>query len=156
MPAEHLLYFFECLGDLLLCVSCHKAETNERIGRRNGRRNHRVDKDALLKELGSDEESEVVVADVKWNNRSLGVANLATHLFEALKGIVGDVPQVLLTLGLAFKNVERGAHGGGRGRSDACGEDIGALMVTQEVGNDLVGGDEATQRSKRLAESTHD
>ena len=61
---------------------------------------------------------------------------------------VGENPEGVLTLRLGLHNLQGLEGGGCGGRGDGGGEDVGAGVVTEEVGDFLVGGYEASQRGE--------
>ena len=65
---EYFLDAFEGTVNLLDGVSCHQAEADESILRRNCWRNYWVDKDAFLKQVAGNSECLVVVADKQWDD----------------------------------------------------------------------------------------
>ena len=118
VAAEDFADFLKGFSDLLAGVSGHEAETDEGVLRRNGGRDDGVDKDAFFEEFTGDLECQHVVADVEGNDGRRCVADLKSELLEAVEGIVGEFPQVVLTIGLFLHDFESCKGGGCR-----CGSD---------------------------------
>lgn len=124
--AEDFLNFLKSSLDLSPCVGCHEAEADESVVGSDSGGNDGVDKDAFLEEVAGDFKSLEVVADVKGNDGSGGVADFTTHVAETFESEVGVFPKHLLKLGLAFHDVDCLEGGGGGSGSDRSGEDVGA------------------------------
>ena len=138
----------KCKCHLLLGVRCHKAKTDERVVGRHCRRDHRIDEDSLVEQVTRDGERLVVVSDVKRDDGGLGVTDFKSHLAESVQRIVGDVPQVLLSLRLGEHDVECSAHSGSRcvqsvpqrrfDRVHQRKEPAGESQLLREQGKDVV------------------
>lgn len=126
VSAEHFLYLFECGGHLLLGVGGHQREAYKRVMRCDGGGDNGVDEDALLQKVAGDGECLVVVAYKQGYDGRRCRADLASHVAESVEGVVGDFPQVFLTLRLGNHDVDGLEGGYRRGGGDACREDIGA------------------------------
>ena len=106
-------------------MGSHEAEADECVVGSDSWRNDRIDKDALIQQVTSDGKRLVVVTDEQGNDGSFGVADLTTHITESLQCLMGDFPQVLLTLGLSDKDINS-LHCSSR----RCGSDAGSEDVT--------------------------
>ena len=124
MCFKYLLNCFERASDLLLSVSSHKRVADESIVRSYGRRHYRVDKYAFFEQVVSDFESLVVVANIERDDWSRCVTDFATHRLEAVKGKLGDFPEVFLAFRLREHDVKSCVDCSCRARSDAGCEDI--------------------------------
>ena len=124
--AEDLLNLFQCKCHLLVGVSGHEAEANERVVGCHSGRNDGIDKDALVQQVARDGERLVVITDEQRDDGSLGMADFTTHIAESLQCLMSDFPEVLLTLGLTDENINSLHRCGSRCGGDAGGEDIAA------------------------------
>ena len=122
--AEYLSYFFKSFVHLLGGVCSHKREADKSILRGYGRRNYRIYENTFLKEVGSDSECLKVVANEQRYNRSACVTDFTAETAEALESLVGQFPQMLLTLGLFNHDVDCLKSGSRRRGCDAGGENI--------------------------------
>lgn len=154
--AEHFLELVEGEFNLLLGVGGHEREADESVLRSDRGGYHGVHEETLVEELAGDMVGLVVVADEEGDDRGAGFADFAAHIAESLEGEVGYLPEVFLALRLLLHYVDCLEGGGGGGGSDRGCEDIGAGMVAEEVGDFLVGCDEAAEGSERLGEGAHD
>ena len=145
---EYLLDLLEGDGDLLVGMGCHEAEADERVVGRHSRRNNRVDKDSLVQEVARDGESLVVVTDEKRDDGSLGVTDFTSHITESLQRLMGNLPQVLLTLRLGNEDINRLHCSCRRSRGNAGREDVAARMMTQVISDDLAGIDKISYSKK--------
>ena len=82
---EGEIYLFDGVGS-------HQREAYQRVARWNGRRDDWIDKDTFVHQHAGDKQGLLEVAHKEWNDRGGGVTNLASHLAEALEGMVGDSP----------------------------------------------------------------
>ena len=121
---EDLFYGFKRVLHLLARMGSHKGVTNQSVVGSHSGRYHRIHEYALVQQIACHTECLVVIADKQRYDRCLSMPYLKTHLTEALKSEVGDVPKVFLTLRLGEHNVQRGVHGGYAGRGDAGCEDV--------------------------------
>lgn len=147
--------FVDCEVYLLLSVSGHEGDADEGVLRLDGRSYDGRDEYALFEEEVGEEEGLVVVADKERNDRRFGVANLETEVAEGLHGVVGVVPEGLLTLRFGSHNVQSFKYRGGGGGSGRGGEDIGADVMFHPVDGVGIGSNETTDGSQRLGEGAH-
>lgn len=124
-----LEYAGDCLQgavNLLHGVCGHKAEAYKGVGGGYGGRYHGVDEYAFVEEVACDGECLEVVAYEEGDDRGGCVAYLKTCLTESFESVVGELPEVFLTLRLGLHDFESLEGCGRRGRGDAGGEDVGA------------------------------
>ena len=124
MSAEYLLNLFERRGNLFLGVGGHKAESDKSVVRCYCRRNDRIDEYTLFEEIARDSERLEVVADKERYDRRRRIADLTAHIPESIESIIGEFPEILLTLRLVLHDLhglERSSRRRGR---DARSEDI--------------------------------
>ncbi len=126
MLAEYLLDLLESCVYLSFGVGGHEAETDQSVVRGNGGRHHWVDKYTLFKQVAGHCEGLEVVADEQGDDRRGSVAYLAAHGAESLEGLVGELPELLLTLRFLLHDVDGLEGCGGGSGGDGGGEDIGA------------------------------
>ena len=147
---EYFLNAFKSSVDLFDCVCRHKAETNQSVLRRNGRRHNRVYKYAIFKKVASYCKCLVVVADEERNDRSRSVTNLTTDVSESIQCIVCNLPQVFDSFRLAFHNIEGCVYSGCRRWCDAGAEDVRSRVVAEVVCSHRVCRDEASKSGNDL------
>ena len=124
MGSEYLLYLFERDGYLILGVGSHKAETYQSVVRSDGRRDYRIDENAFVLQIAGDGERLEIVTDIEWYDGGRGVADLTAHVAEAFKRVIGDLPEMLLTLGLGLHDLHCLESCCRRCGRDAGGEDL--------------------------------
>ncbi|CDE56591.1 uncharacterized protein BN799_00704 [Prevotella sp. CAG:873] len=103
----------------------------------------------------SDGKSLKIITNEQRYNRRRRIADFEAHATESFKGIVGEIPEMLLTLGLGNHDIYSLECGSGAGRSDAGCEDVATAVVAQEVGYFLVRGNKTTETGKALGERAH-
>ena len=84
------------------------------------------------------------------------MADFTTHIAETIQCVVRQFPQVLDTFRFAQHDIECSAGCCRSGWSITCTEYVRTGVVSQIVDRFLVRSDETADRSKRLAECTHD
>ena len=116
----------------MLC--CHKRETDKGILRRYSRRNNGINKDSLFEQVPRNLERLVIIADKQRNDRRCRVPYLTPYATETIKGVMGNVPQMLNTFGFTFDNVECCRNSSRRCWCNTCTENVGTRVMPQRNG----------------------
>ena len=127
---ETFLDLLQCKIYLLIGVCCHKRETDKGILRRYSRRNNGINKDSLFEQVPRNLERLVIIADKQRNDRRCRVPYLTPYATETIKGVMGNVPQMLNTFGFTFDNVECCRNSSRRCWCNTCTENIGTRVMT--------------------------
>ena len=94
-----------------------------------------------------------------WNDyrddRGLAGQDVEAARAELVAQHLGDLQKAQAALGLLLHDLQRGAHGGHRGRRKARGKHEGTRGVLQVIDDGLLAGDEAADRRQALAEGAH-
>src|SRR5574344_936718 len=141
---ETLVNFIHTKVDLFLAVCSHQSNAYQRIFGRYCGRNNRAYKYALIQQQFRYSKRFFVIAHKERDNRSGGVANFKAQIAETLKGIVCDVPQMLLAFRLATHNFECSNYRSSSSRGNTCRKDVGANRMLHVVDSVLVGSYETT------------
>ena len=75
----------------------------ERILRRNSRRNNRINKNTLIKQIASYPECFLIITNKQRNNRRTCIPYLTTYTSESFQSIIRHVPQVGYTFRLFLR-----------------------------------------------------
>lgn len=148
--------FFDSEIDLLYGMGGHPRETDEGVLRGNCWGDNRIDEDSFVEKHAGHGKGFFVVADEERNDGCGGVANLEACIAEGFEGVVGDFPEVFLTLGFGAHDFEGCEDGCGGSGSNGGGEDVGSDAVLHIVDRLGVGGDETADGSEGFGEGAHD
>ena len=132
---ETLFDFFKSHIYLCSCMRSHQRKSYQRILRRNSRRNNRINKNTLIKQIASYPECFLIITNKQRNNRRtcipyLQQPHLTTYTSESFQSIIRHVPQVGYTFRFTLHNIQSSTHRRSRSRCNTCTENIGTRVMT--------------------------